>query len=251
MSMHLSQKLNALLSLFVSLFALHLFFCSASFAGNTRYESIEALKLSVQNVVIDELKKNVAQENLRVTVSNLDPRLKLTACSEAKNIRMRSNAQSNAQLTSNVSVGVSCNGDTPWSIFIPVKVEIFQAIVVAKHNIPKGTVITAQDLNVERRSTGGIGFGYTQNIKELVGFESARHISKGDVVRRSHLNKPMIVSRGDKLVLAAGANGIQVAAPAVAMGEGRVGDQIRVKNTQSNRIVDAFVVSRGQVVAKL
>lgn len=247
MSMHLSQKLNALLSLFV----LPLFFCSASFADGTQYESIEALKLSVQNVVIDELKKNVAQENLSVTVSNLDPRLKLAACSEAKNIRMRNNAQSNAQLTSNVSVGVSCNGDTPWSIFIPVKVEIFQAIVVAKYNIPKGTLITAQDLNVERRSTRSIGFGYTQNIKELVGFESARNISEGDVVRLAHLNKPMIVNRGDKLVLAAGTNGIQVAAPAVAMGEGRVGDQIRVKNTQSNRIVDAFVVSRGQVAANL
>ena len=243
MSILLSQKITFLLGLIVFPFL----FCSATYANDARYESIDALRLDVEKVVIGELKNRVSIEDLSVTVSNLDPRLKLAACSEAKNIRIKGNTQ----LASNISVGVSCNGDTPWSIFIPVKVAVFQAVVVAKHDLQKGTLITANDLNIERRNTGGLGFGYIQDIKQLVGFETTRNISEGGVVRLSHLSKPMIVSRGDKLVLASGSNGLQVAAPAVAMGEGRIGDQIRVKNTQSNRIIDAYVVSRGQVAANL
>ena len=219
-----------------------------SFAADkqSQYEDIATLKAQIEKTVLAAY-SNREHNKVTVKASNLDARLKLNRCSIPKSVKLNGN-----QLrTSNTSVRVSCNGDSPWSIFVPVRIDVYQSIAVATRDILKGEIIMEADISLEERSLGNAGFGYTNSPQQLIGQAVTRNISSGSAVRTVHVTQPIVVKRGDKLTLQAGRGGLAVITYGTAMSKGRVGDRIRVKNENSKRIVDARVVAAGQAVAAL
>lgn len=56
-----------------------------------------------------------------------------------------------------------------------------------------------------------------------------------------------VVHKGDQVVISAGSSTIQVKMPGEALSAGAIGDQIRVRNLNSKRVVKARVTGPGQV----
>lgn len=64
------------------------------------------------------------------------------------------------------------------------------------------------------------------------------------------LEPALLVSRGEQVVLEANRGGVQIRVKALALQDGRKGEQIRVQNLQSKREVYAEVVASGRVQIK-
>ena len=92
---------------------------------------------------------------------------------------------------------------------------------------------------------------YYFSINDVVNMEIKRQLKPGAAITRSNLRPPMLIEKGDSVVLSAKIGSLKVRTTAIAMSNGRKGQQIRVKNKQSKRIVDARVTGPGAVLATL
>lgn len=67
------------------------------------------------------------------------------------------------------------------------------------------------------------------------------------ILTPAHVEMAEVVRKGDQVVISAGNSTIQVKMPGEALSAGAVGEQIRVRNLNSKRVVKARVTGPGQV----
>lgn len=236
-----------LLSLLLSIFATHSTIALAETASPPSFEDVENIRQEVTKMLQDHYAQHVENTRIEINVANLDNRLKLAKCEKTKKIKMNGSKKHN----NNMSVRVSCKGQSPWSIFVPVKIETYQKVAVTTRDIFKDEVLTRSDITTQERSVGNIGFGFAKKIEPLIGNAVTRNIAAGSIIKLSQISEPIVVNRGDKITLESTTSGLTVAASAIAMSNGKVGDQIRVKNQHSKRVIEAFVTAPGKAVANL
>lgn len=218
--------------------------------GEQIFEDINQLRDILEKKVIAHYQsQNIVtpEATLTAKASNLDNRLKLTRCSTPKTIKVNAHQK----YSSTVSVRIRCEGKSPWSIFVPVQVEMKLPIAIAVTDIQKGHILNPGDIAIEIRSIRSHRFGFSDNKEDLVGQAATRHITSGTVIQKLHLAKPIAVKRGDRLKLQANRGSLSVTTSAIAMSKGRVGERIRVKNPQSNKIIEAMITAPGHAVASL
>ena len=175
-------------------------------------------------------------------VTRLDSRLTLADCPIpfAAQIKNGSNHR-------HLSIKVSCEQGNPWSIYVPVKVEIYRPIVVASSPVARGTPLRADHLQLQEIDIARLRGSYYTDPDQLIGMEAKRVLNSNQVILSTHLNPPLMIKKGDAVLVSASTTTLTVKMPGIAQQDGRQGQQIRVKNKQSQRTVHARVVAPGQV----
>ena len=120
-------------------------------------------------------------------------------------------------------------------------------MAVAGRNLVRGEQISAADVALEVREVSQYRQGFVLVAEDIVGKEVKYAVTKGEAFRTSVLNSPLMIKRGDEVSVEAVAGSIRVVTNGTAVSDGRMGQQIRVKNNQSERIVNARVVGPGKV----
>lgn len=224
--------------------------CIALPVWSQEFEDSTALVNKAQSFLETSLAKEyvgIEPEHIQVTVSHLDPRIHLDLCDG----EITQVIGSPRPYRSNLSVKMQCNGSKPWTIYIPAKIDTLANIAVLSKSLKRGDIITQDDVELTLMNTAQAGYGYISDLNRVVGMELKRRLQVGSAVRTSHLKAPEVVSKGDKVLLEASMTGISVVTNAKALTAGRLGDQIQVMNTKSNRVVDAEVVAPGRVKVSL
>ena len=102
--------------------------------------------------------------------------------------------------------------------------------------------ITWESLNISQ-----IRQSYYTLSEQIIGQEVKRNIGRGSAFINSALDAPTLIKRGESVELQSALGGIQVIANGTALGDGRLGQKIRIKNNQSERIVTGTVIASGKV----
>ncbi|MDQ2075461.1 flagellar basal body P-ring formation chaperone FlgA [Marinimicrobium sp. ABcell2] len=202
---------------------------------------LEQLREQVAQFLSDHYAQSGAQR-VAVEVGRLDPRLHLAECGD---LEMRLNDASNNG--GNVSVHSRCRGDQPWSIYVPAQVDLYRPVAVAARNLGRSTRLSDTDVTLELRNTSRLRQGFVDTEAAVVGMELRRPLERGEPFRAGLLVEPLAVNRGDEVRLEAEVGGISVSTRGTAMSGGRVGQQIRVMNNSSERIVAGEIVAPGHV----
>ncbi len=182
-------------------------------------------------------------ERVDIEVNRLDPRLNLTDCSANLNFSVNDHQSSGG----NVSVHAQCQGQQPWALYIPAQVDLYRPVAVAGHNLSRGTIIGPTDIEMVLKNTSHLRQGFVDTPEKALGLELRRPLKRGEALRGGVLIEPLAVKRGDEVRLLALSGAIRVSAQGTAMGSGRIGEQIRVKNNNSSRIVKGEIIAAGQV----
>lgn len=209
------------------------------------FESIDALRSTAHQRLVDHIQQSAgtAAGDIEVKMLPLDPRLRLSHCDVPVEYQINSPVTS----ASSATVKVSCSGAVHWTLYAPAQIAVFGETAVASHSLERGSLIQAGDFHFVRQNLNQIGANYVDPKAAIVGQELKRSLREGEPLRLSYLELPKIVQRGDRVTLEAQALGLNVAAPGLAMANGKVGERIQVKNAQSNKIVDALVIAPGRV----
>lgn len=205
-------------------------------------ENIESIRSKVAQFLTDEYVQAQAIK-VEVKVGGLDNRLRLAKCDQ--NLVMTSKDTTNAG--GNINVQVECKGSSAWTILVPAQAKVYRSVAVASRNLQRGEVINAGDLTTEVKDVGDLRLGFTLVAETLIGKEVKYTVNKGEAFRNSALDAPLVIKRGDTVTMEAAAGDISVKTSATAVSDGRIGQQIRVKNNQSARVVNAKVVGAGKV----
>ncbi len=81
----------------------------------------------------------------------------------------------------------------------------------------------------------------------VIGLEADRRLPAGRVLGPGDVQRPVVVRRGDELVVRSGADGFQLRMAVIARDDGRLGDRIRVRHPGHDGELTVVVVAPGLV----
>ena len=175
-----------------------------------------------------------------VRVGMLDARLKLATCDQPLEAFLRRGTKIGPKTT----VGVRCTGSKPWKIYLPVEVIVSRKVWVARHPLPRGHLLTADDLALDVRDVSRMTSSYVADQTSLIGQRLKSSILAGRVVTLQLIVADNVVRRGQTVTLAVSAGGLSIRVTGKALSDGALNQRIRVENLTSGRVVEGIVRSR-------
>lgn len=119
-------------------------------------------------------------------------------------------------------------------------------VVVAAVNLSPGQVLQPEMLKLEQAEPDKLNRAHYAEIAGLNGYEVLRTIRAGEPLRQSDVKPALMVRRGDRVLMTVGTPGsFQISVTAEALQDGRLGDQVRLRNTESGRTLSAVVTGKG------
>ena len=191
----------------------------------------------------EHLERSALEGRATVDVNRLDPRLRLTACEVPLSARL----ESPAQPVGRVTVRVQCEGARPWTVFVPAQVRLFRPVVVTNRPLQRQVVISASDVTLAERDVGLLTQGFLTDLEQAIGNKLARAVVADQALAPGFLLQAEVVAKGDQVVIVARTAGVAVRMPGEALSDGAQGQQIRVRNVASGRVIRARVTGPGQV----
>lgn len=172
---------------------------------------------------------------VKISASNIDNRVHMPRCStplQASAPRGLSGGQG--------VVAVSCAAPQTWQLYVPVRASYLVDVLVARHSLNRGQLLTAEDVRIEQRESSGLPSAYLTRRGEVIGMTLRRNVPGGTVLNPAVLEAPLAVRRGDLVTLIAGGTGIEVKSEGEAIEDGILNQRVRVR-TVSGRIVEGTV----------
>lgn len=121
-------------------------------------------------------------------------------------------------------------------------------VVVAKLNLAAGQALEPGAFALETRTISGNPSNYFLQPDGLEFSELVRNVKAGEPIRQRDLKKALLIRRNHLVQFSlSNAPGLQVSLQLQAMDDGRIGDQIRLKNPDSGRVLTGLVVGRNLV----
>lgn len=183
-------------------------------------------------------------DHVEVTARGVDSRLNLSKCSGELEPFIPHGRDALRAST----VGVSCAGEETWTVYVRMEIKISAAMVVAAHPLSRGTTLQGNDLNLAIRDVRRTHGNWYTNADEVIGLETLRNIRQGDPITSRTVDQPLLIGRGDRVTIQAGADRhISITTHGKAQEDGRKGETIRVENLDSGREIEAQVVGSGVV----
>ncbi len=216
-------------------------------AAYGEYLDLKALKAQVRDFTLGHYKKRFPDYDIEAQVTQLDSRTKLKTCAEPLAFK----PPKILNRSGNSLISVRCSAQTPWRIFVPVKVSVFRDVLVASGPIARNGTVNASNTTIKRISMTSFRDEYVTELSDVSGMIARRNVRDGQAIMLSHLTTPTLVKRGDVVVISASTGATQVKIAGIAQAAGRKGEQISVKNSHSNRVLKAVVTGRGRVAVML
>jgi len=215
-------------------------------ASSPGFHPLKDIEKSAQQFIQGQIppQKNV---DLKIKVDSLDSRLKLANCETPLEAYLPQNSRINARVT----VGIRCNSNKPWQLYVPVSIAKITEIYVASNALMKGDIVSAEDLRLVQTDINKLRTRPITNPESIIGMVVKRNISTGSPFSKRYIKLPTIVKRGDAVNIIASTTGLNIRMVGKAMGSGALGQRIRVKNTSSKRMVEAIVVDANTVKVRL
>ncbi len=204
---------------------------------------IDETRKFLEQATTDYLRRSDIAGRHEIEVNRLDPRLRLASCDKPLTFKLESPAQPIGRVT----VRVSCEGSSRWSLFVPGQVRLFRDVIIAARPLKRDSTLSDTDVYLAERDVSLLTQGYLTSLDQVLGNKLTRPVQLDQALAPTLLQLAEVVRKGDQVVITARSGGINVRMPGEAMSDGAPGTQIRVKNLRSGRVVKARVAGPGQV----
>jgi flagella basal body P-ring formation protein FlgA len=210
----------------------------------------------------------MGQEQLpadQVRFAALDSRVRIAPCQEPLQFDYPFSS-------SRETVRVRCSGPTAWQLFLrltqrpptarapsapppvapaavamrthtPVTLQPpMKTVVVAKRLLQRGTELDVSMLEEVQKPALGLDPLAIGSLKDVARAEAVRDLPAGTVLRSYDIRRSLMVRKGQSAMLTVGQNGsFQITVRVEAQQDGHLGEQIRLKNPESGRLISGVV----------
>ena len=185
----------------------------------------------------------------QVQMVPLDARVQVQSCARPLNI--------DSPFSSPETVRVRCP-EPVWQLYIRVQLPSADArgmalaspaggeqrrpVLVTVTPLSRGMSVQAADVRLQSMAVPAGAAPVLDNPAEALHAEVLRDMPAGTVLRRSDLRPAMLVKRGQLVQLSIGQNqGFSVSVRVEALQDGRMGEQVKLKNPESGRVLTGVV----------
>lgn len=200
---------------------------------------------SIRNAVVTFITQGIeeAYPHHEIKVDALDPRLKLSTCTAP----LSGFLPPGGQLLGNTTIGIRCSGSKPWTIYVPASVKAMRKVVITTRPILRNSAISEGDIRLEERDVTAGSDTYIFDPEHVLGKLAKRALSGSTSLTPSMLSEPVLVRRGQQVIILAQGAGIEVRMAGTALMDGTEGQIIRAKNKRSKRTVEGRVIQPGVI----
>jgi len=217
------------------------------FSGSLIAETIvnpEEVQAAVESFVLSQIQDDLGADTRAVVDVRWRGVLALNGEGEAK-IRVRRASSRPLRGPSVLRVGIDVDGKTQRSMSVTADVRIWRPVLVADHMHRRGEEIVPESYRLEERDVTKVRGNYYVDALMLQDMQAKRTLSVGDIITDSHVQKVPVIKRGDSIKLVARAGRMSMSATGEALQDGGVGDRIRVKNSDSGKVIYGHVLDGG------
>ncbi|BDF95044.1 flagellar basal body P-ring formation chaperone FlgA [Pseudoalteromonas haloplanktis] len=195
--------------------------------------SKEQLQELAVSYIYDQLDPATADDK-QLNALSLDSRIPDRSCESAPSYTIPTEPPFSRQIT----VQIKCNDLNGWSQYVHVRMIELSPVVVASENLSRGEVIEAHHLSLIMKPKHFVRAQYLQDEELLIGSRSKRNIRSGYPVA---LNQICMVCKGDNVTIFAVIRGLKIKTSGLALEDGTLGEQVKVKNAKSGKVLNARV----------
>ena len=222
---------------------LFVFACAGAKAEITDEPAIKALSELANEFVKLELEALTANGyRTEYEIGNIDPRLQRNSCEDGLTFDLKRPPLEGERNT----LSIQCSAPA-WQLFLNVTVKVFGQKIVAKEPLPKNSVIQMRHLKFTEQQVNKQRYAAYTDPKQVIGMTLRRSIRAGADFKPSYLRPADLVQRGDEVIIIAKSSSISIQMKGEALDSGAYGEQIKVKNKSSERIIVAQVIDSGTV----
>ncbi len=148
---------------------------------------------------------------------------------------------------SRLTTRVSCAGPRNWGLFVTARVEVLRDVVVSRRPLGRGEIIDNRDISIRQQDISDNSRGFYTRPEDVIGRSASRNIANGSLLNAGMLTEPVLIHRGDSLIIEVKTGSLRIRAQGTALEDGEKGEQIRVRNDRSGEEIRARIVARGLV----
>jgi flagella basal body P-ring formation protein FlgA len=178
---------------------------------------------------------------IEIVVGDIDPRLSLAPCA-----RFEPFVPPGARLWGRSTLGVRCVEGAAWTVYVPVQVKVFAPVQVAARPIPRGTIVAASDVRLDRVDLTQFPGGVYGAEDVVEGKTAVRALAAGEPIKRDVLRAPRVFEPGDAVRVVYDGTTFAVSIDGKALTSAGDGDTARV--AVANGRVLTGVARPGRVV---
>ncbi len=138
-----------------------------------------------------------------------------------------------------VNVKLTCPGQ-PQARWVPVLVKVTLPVVTVSNSLRRGDSIPAENLIIKPQDITWMHGNYLTDTKLVAGAIARRDLAIGTVINPHDLNPPLLVRRGDQVLIEATAGNLTVSDVGTALDDASLGESVRVQHHDSGKIVQGF-----------
>ena len=147
-------------------------------------------------------------------------------------------------------VGIDVDGRTQRTMSVTADIRYMRPVLVASYMLRRGEVLEEAMVEIAERDITTLRNGYFTELAMLQDMQTRRSLAEGAVLTRNHIAPIPVVRRGAAVDLVARTTRFSATALGEAMQDGGVGERIRVKNSDSGKILygqilDAYTIQIG------
>ncbi|MGF1908035.1 flagellar basal body P-ring formation protein FlgA [Vibrio kasasachensis] len=232
-----TTKIHLYFDKILKVIGVSLLFFSFSSVSATQ-EQIQAIQDAAKQYILESVDQPV-DGSLEANPANIDSRVFATDCPNPLDVSSKS-TNSNA---SNITVLVECHQDN-WRLYVPVRLTRTGPQVALVSPLSRGQIITAQDVTTNMVDLQRLRRQGFSTINAVIGAKVKKNLRAGEIIEQRHI---CVVCRNDIVTIKAVKSGMTITTKGVALSDGSHGDQIKVKNSKSNRIIDGKVTGISEV----
>ena len=213
---------------------------SASLFG-AALQGAPAILKTVENYVRSETAGFPGQ--VIISLGTVDPRVNLPAC-----LALEPFVPAGGRLWGHASVGVRCNSQTPWTLYVPVNIKVIANVVHAAKPLVQGQPVAAADLMLQKADLAQLPAGILTEPAQAVGKTLVSSIASGQPLRQDLLRSPPVIQQGQSVKLQAQGPGFNVSSEGKALANAAEGQVVQVR-IQSGRVISG--IARHEAVVEV
>lgn len=153
----------------------------------------------------------------------------------------------NIDLTkSAVTIPVYATRNSDSKGWIIAEIRRYQKVPVLNRSVKIGEVLSEDMFSLEKRQLTHLR-DTVQSVESVLGMQAARYLNAGQPVQYTDLKKEQVLKRGQMVKAMVGSPDFEVAISAEVQEAGSIGDVVKVKNMDSQKVFAARIVDRGLV----
>lgn len=204
------------------------------FATLSQENSAHQFAMETAEMFVKENVSSTPGSTITIKASTIDPRINVPVCPLPFEATTSSSFEQ-----SNITVKLNCPSND-WFLYLVVKVNEVQPVVVPNSALSPGSILTLDNLNIINMNKNKLRGSTYSTKEELLGARLKRRTRAGNPIAPNML---CFVCKGDSIVIVAEISGMIIKTSGIAQQDGNIGDTILVKNKSSKKQVGAKVVS--------